>query len=259
VCFLCFFVFFLCFFCVFCVFLCFFISFFYCFCLFVYLIERIDEVHCLSDVISLLCGEFRKAETTTSLVGAGRTDVLVIVKCGTGSLVVTLARAERACGIALIHVLGRLHFHNLLGCVETLGFLPDILATGEVLKRLHNLLGCVETLGFLPDILATGEVLKRLHKLLGCVETLGFLPDVLATGKTLKRLGGLDLLHLLGRRRVWNIDDLFLHRASARIVIGRESTSAMRADHTYQESWFVRFQEFVKIKSCFFNDHYLCH
>jgi len=206
-----------------------------CFCiLVVFLVERIDEVQCLGDIVSLLCGEFRKAETTTSLVGTGRTDVLVTVKCSTGAFVVTLAFTQRAGGITLVHVLDRLHFHNLLGSVETLGFLPDVLATSEVLKRFHNLLGSVETLGFLPDVLATSEVLKGFHKLLGSVETLGFLPDVLAARKTLKGLRDLDLLCLLDSLRLWNGDDLFLHRASARIVLLRESTSALRAHHTYQ-------------------------
>ena len=63
---------------------------------------------------------------------------------------------------------------SLLDC-DDLGFLEDVHASRESLKRLldlldlHDLLGLLDCddLGFLEDVLASGEALKRLVLLLG--------------------------------------------------------------------------------------------
>ena len=110
---------------------------------------------------------------------------------------------------------------GLLLLVEDLGLLEHGGAVRQAIEGLGDLLHRVEGLGLLEHGGAVRETLKGLGDLLHRVEGLGLLEEGGTVRETLKGLGDL-LLGFLEHSR---------QRASAGVVLPREGTLAVRADH----------------------------
>ena len=113
---------------------------------------------------------------------------------------------------------------DLLLLVEDLRLLEHGGAVGEAIEGLGDLLLLVEGLGLLEEGGAVRQALEGLGDLLPRVEGLGLLEHGGAVRQAIEGLGDLLLLGFLEYEK---------QGASARVVLPREGTLAVRADHDF--------------------------